>query len=311
MLGRTLTKLKDKFDFMVMLFGLGGTGKSLLMNLLCYAFGPAQVGIFGSTFQDRFGLSEFATKQIVASDDMPRNIAKTLPKSDFLSMQSRGRIACPVKGKASIEVDSWLIPTVINTNDMPNYSDTSGEIIRRIMIIHFDNAIPDDEKDMGLEDSIKETEFCAFIDRCRTTYLRYCKEYAGRNVYTFCPQHFLDSRDILRINSNESYQFAKAHIRYVEPQDGQSSAMIPKAELKRLFNGYIKEKYNLSRPGKQTLDLDLLVRADCRFKHKAVNICKSCRKKHVKDCCVDYSRTNRSKAEFILNAAYTHHSADE
>ncbi|KAG7375495.1 hypothetical protein PHYPSEUDO_001018 [Phytophthora pseudosyringae] len=226
-------------------------------------------------------------------------------------MQSRGRISCPVKGKSSIEVDSWLIPTIINSNDMPNYSDTSGEIIRRIMIIHFDNAIPDDEKDVSLEDKIKETEFCAFIHRCRSTYLRYCKEYAGRNAYTFCPQHFLDSRDMLRGNSNQSYQFAKSHIKYVAPEEGKPSVMISKSELKKMFNAYIKEKYNLSRAGKQTLDLDSLVSADHRMVHTAVNICKSCRGKHAKDCCADYSRTNRSKSEFVVNAVYVYKSQDE
>jgi hypothetical protein len=115
MLGRALTTLNDKFDFMVMLVGVGGAGKSLLMSLLCYAFGGDQIGTLSSTFQDRFGLSEFADKQLVASDDMPRNIAKTLPKSDFLAMQSRGHISCPVKGKTSIEINSWDIPTVINS----------------------------------------------------------------------------------------------------------------------------------------------------------------------------------------------------
>ncbi|EGZ11011.1 hypothetical protein PHYSODRAFT_520730 [Phytophthora sojae] len=198
MLGRALTKINDKFDFMVMLVGVGGFGKSLLLNLISYAFGPDQVGTLGNSFQDKFGLSELADRQIVLSEDMPRNIAKTLPKSDFLSMQSRGRISCPVKGKTSIEVDSWDIPTLINSNDLPNYSDTSGEIVRRILIPHFTNVIPDEEKDNQLEKKIKASEFATFIHKCRSTYLRFCKEHAGQNVYTFAPQHFIDSRDMLR-----------------------------------------------------------------------------------------------------------------
>jgi hypothetical protein len=298
-------KLNDKFDFMVMLVGVGGAGKSLLMNLLCYAFGPAQIGIFSSSFQDRFGLSEFAEKQIVASDDMPRNIAKTLPKSDFLSMQSRGRISCPVKGKTSIEVDSWDVPTVVNSNDLPNYSDTSGEIVRRIMIMHFTNAIPDAEKDMDLEGKIKATEFCTFIHRCRSTYLEYCKTYAGQNVYTFCPQHFIESRDMLRGSVNESYQFGSSHIRYVEPVEGREPSRILKSELTCMFRAYVKDKYNMSKPPKQSMDIQSLIAFDSRIKHVNENVCKSCKNKHIKGCCSEYSRTNRSKMEYIINAEYS------
>ncbi|ETL78053.1 hypothetical protein L917_21076, partial [Phytophthora nicotianae] len=243
----------------------GGAGKSLLVNLLTEAYGSAQVGILGSSFQDRFGLCEFANKQIVTSDDMPRNIAKTLPKSDFLSMQTRGRISCPVKGKNSIEVESWDIPTIINSNDLPNYSDTSGEIICRILIAHFANSIPDDEKDMLLEDKIMKTEFATFIHRCRSTYLQYCRKYAGQNIYTFCPNHFLESRDMLRGSINESYQFAKAHIKYSEPVEGQEPKIILKSDLTRMFRAYIKEKYSLIKSPKQAMDIQSLINADDRI----------------------------------------------
>jgi phage/plasmid-associated DNA primase len=299
MFGRALTKIKDKFDFMVMLVGIGGAGKSLLMNLHCYSFGVGQVGIFGNTFQDKFGLSEFANKQIVTSDDMPRNIAKTLPKSDFLSMQSRGRISCPVKGGTSIEVDSWDLPTIINSNDLPNYSDTSGEIIRRIMVTQFNNAVPDEEKDMDLEEKIKASEYCTFLHRCRKTYLDYCARYKGQNIYTFCPQHFLDSRDMLRSAINESYQFSILHVKYCEGET------IAKPDITKWFRAYIKEKYNLSKSPKQALDIQSVVNADPRMKFVREQVCKSCRNKHAKGCCSAYSRTNRTLTEYITNADYS------
>ncbi|ETP00230.1 hypothetical protein F441_22349 [Phytophthora nicotianae CJ01A1] len=231
MLGRALTKIRDKFDFMVMLVGVGGAGKSLLVNLLSEAYGSAQVGILGSSFQDRFGLCEFANKQIVTSDDMPRNIAKTEIRFSF-------------------DADP---------------SDTSGEIIRRILIAHFANSIPDDEKDMLLEDKIMDTEFATFIHRCRSTYLQYCRKYAGQNIYTFCPNHFLESRDMLRGSINESYQFAKAHIKYSEPVEGQEPKIILKSDLTRMFRAYIKEKYSLIKSPKQAMDIQSLINADDRI----------------------------------------------
>jgi phage/plasmid-associated DNA primase len=112
MIGRLMTRLNDKFDFMVLLYGQGGSGKSLLMNLLKYTFGAGQTGILSNSFQEKFGLSEFTDKQLLCCDDLPNNLAKTVPKSDFLSMITRGSLSCPVKGKGSIEVHDWDIPSI-------------------------------------------------------------------------------------------------------------------------------------------------------------------------------------------------------
>ncbi|GMF46358.1 unnamed protein product [Phytophthora lilii] len=93
LIGRWLTVLDDKFDFMLMIHGEGGSGKSVLANLVKFAFGQDQIGLLSNSMQEKFGLSEFATKQIACCDDMPHNIAKTLPRSDFLSMMTRGSIS--------------------------------------------------------------------------------------------------------------------------------------------------------------------------------------------------------------------------
>ncbi|OQS03720.1 hypothetical protein THRCLA_21088 [Thraustotheca clavata] len=122
-LRRCLTRLDDKFDFMMMIKGQGGSVKSLLANLIKYSFRDNQVWRLSALFHGIFGLSEFANKQIVYCDDMPHNIAKTLPRSFFLT------ISCPVKGKTSIDVADWNLPTIINSNHMPNYKDESGEIV--------------------------------------------------------------------------------------------------------------------------------------------------------------------------------------
>ncbi|CEG40109.1 hypothetical protein PHYSODRAFT_306840 [Plasmopara halstedii] len=51
MIGRLMTRLNDKFDFMVLLYGEGGSGKSLLMNLLKYSFASDQVIILSNSHQ--------------------------------------------------------------------------------------------------------------------------------------------------------------------------------------------------------------------------------------------------------------------
>lgn len=61
----------------------------------------------------------------------------------------------------------------------------------------------------------------------------------------------------------------------------------------------------MSKSPKQAMDVHSVVSADPRIKFVAENICKSCRKKHTANCCSEYSRGNRSKAEYIINARYS------
>jgi phage/plasmid-associated DNA primase len=298
MIGRLMTKLNDKFDFMVLLFGEGGSGKSLLMNLVKHTFGGGQIGIFGNSHQEKFGLHEYACKQILCCDDMPSNIAKTLPKSDFLSMGTRGQVSCPVKGKGSIEVPDWNIPTIMNSNKLPNYSDESGEVVRRFMIINFEKIIAKEDCNTELEDQLKEREFGVFLHRCRSKYLEFCKKYKGKNVDTFCPPLFVENRNLLRGATNNTYQFITEKYEYTE---GNVMTM---PELNRAFKQYVMARFDMKKTPKENINLNNILLADKRYVHLKKQYCKHCSKEHKKGCCDKYNRVERSTKETITNIGF-------
>jgi hypothetical protein len=266
-----------------------------LANLVKYAFGEGQVGFLSSSFQDRFGLSEFANKQIVCCDDMPRNIAKTLPVGDYLSMMS-GAISCPVKGKNSIEVADWNIPTLINSNHMPNYKDEAGEIVRRMMIIEFSQQVPDEDVDVELEQKIKNTEFASFLHRCRSTYLQYREKYRGMKVSAFAPQSFIDQSNEFREIANNSYGFAMAKVSYEE------GSVVSSKDMRNAMLHWIKEKYSLDKLPKERLNPQEIVRVDKRIRYHEVKVCKHCAEHHKKGCCEKYSRSGRTTERYFENA---------
>ncbi|GMF66403.1 unnamed protein product [Phytophthora lilii] len=53
LIGRWLTVLDDKFDFMLMIHGQGGSGKSRLANLVKFAFGQDQIGLLSNSMQEK------------------------------------------------------------------------------------------------------------------------------------------------------------------------------------------------------------------------------------------------------------------
>ncbi|GMF60615.1 unnamed protein product [Phytophthora fragariaefolia] len=304
MIGRLMTKLNDKFDFMVFLFGEGGSGKSLLMNLVKYSFAHDQVGILSNSHQEQFGLSEYAKKQILCCDDM-NNLAKTLPKADFLSMGTRGSVQCPVKGKGSIPVHDWDIPTIINSNKLPNYKDESGEVVRRFMVANFEKIIPEESRNTNLENEIKTQEFGVFLHRCRSTYLRFCSKYKNKGVETFCPVSFIENRNLLRMATNNTYQFISEKCKY------QEGASISVPLLNKAMKAYIKEKYEMKQTPKDSINISNIVLVDNRYVENKLNICKSCRKEHKKGCCDEYDRLNRSKSHVIQNITFSYGIPDD
>lgn len=301
LLGRTMSRLSDHFDFMLLLYGQGGSGKSLLAKLVSLCFAPSQIGILSSSFQGQFGLAEFATREIVISDDMPSNLAKTLDKGDFLKMMTRGAISCPIKQKQScIEVHDWNIPTIINSNSLPNYKDESGEIVRRVMVMNFENVIPEAERNTNLESDIIKNEISTFIHKCRSTYLDYKTKYHGKGVETFCPQVFLDNRRLLRLAANNTCAFINERFEYSENEKDTMS--LP--ELNKLFKLWMVDRYNLQKKPKESINPQSIESIDSRIKYRKIKLCKYCYHEHKKNCCSKYSRDDRTSQERVYNIKF-------
>jgi len=300
MLGRTLTKLTDRFDFMLMISGQAGSGKSLLLNLVKHSFSKSEIGILSNSLEKQFGLQQFVKKQIVVCGDMPRDIAKTLSQSDFLEMMACGPLSCPVKGGSPIEVEHWTIPTIINSNDMPNYKDTSGQIIRRIQILDFPNVVPESVQDTDLQSKILKSEFPSFIHRCRKTYLDYCIRYKGKAIAKWAPQTFKDNSEALRGEVNDSFKYAIHNLQY------EQGSRVFMTEMRSHFKTFIKEHYHVSHTNSKLNPPDI-VRLDSRISYTKQQICRTC--KHLsKECkqseCQQYSIKNRILKEIFFEVSF-------
>ena len=287
-------KITDRFDFIPFLQGASNAGKSIDLNLIRHSFSPRQIGVFGGTQEQVFGLSNWTNKQLVTCDDMPRDIHKKLQDSDFKSIASRGSVTCPVKGKDPIIVDSWDIPMIINSNDLPNYKDHSGEIVRRVGIIKYDITLPEDEKDNMFERDILKFEYGQWLDEACHVYNKYSKEYERNSINDFMPQKFRDANEELREYVNRSFEFAKSKLVYCD------NNRIYKSEMTRAFREHVMKRFELTNT-MEKLNPNDIKRADTRFDFIREQICKHCRKHHIRGCCNQYSRTDRTLSEYFIN----------
>jgi hypothetical protein len=94
LLGRTLTRLNDNFDFMLMINGVSNTGKSTIAKIALHSMYKSDIGILSKSLESKFGICDFANKQIVYCDDMPYNLPKVLDRGDFLAMMWFDQLSC-------------------------------------------------------------------------------------------------------------------------------------------------------------------------------------------------------------------------
>lgn len=292
--GRAMSRIRDKFDFMVLLKGMAGSGKSLLLNLIRSTYDSSQVGILSASFERQFGLSNFTNTEIVICDDIPKDLAGKLDRGDYLSMCTCGPISAPVKNNRTVtKIDRFDQPLVWCGNALPNYTDFSGEIVRRAMVIDFSKIVDADTADNNLFDKIIKHEFGSVINKCRTTYLDYMREYGSSPIETFIPKTFMESRSDTREELNVSYEFAKNKMVYCEGN------ILYKSEMVHAFKDHLADRFG--RRSMSKINEADVCRADPRYKYVVANHCKHCNGRHLVNCCDQYSRDSRIIRRYFLN----------
>lgn len=137
-----------KYHKFLVLKGLPGSGKSVLLNLMKEMHDPARVS---SVQAEHFGDEKYSahmvgkplnvTSEIAAMSNVADGFLKTVTAGDSTTVR-------PLYANPS----STVLPTrfIIACNEMFRIRDTSGAVERRMMIIPCDNAIPEQRQDVNL-----------------------------------------------------------------------------------------------------------------------------------------------------------------
>jgi len=283
---------------MPLFYGQARSGKSLMLELIKYSFTGNQISNLSSTFQDKFGLAEVSKSQIFLCDDCPPNLSSTLPKSTFQTLISNGAVSCPIKGvQKTIEIDNWNIPLLFCSNYLPNYSEDSGEITNRIMLINYENVISENERDISLFKKIIESEYTSVIYKCVNTFIRIRDSNLDKSIWSFCPQYFIENKELIRNQSNQLYNYLVENTFY------SKDSIISTDDLKNKYNIWLKEKFN-NHSSNVKLSYNTILQVNKNFEIKNIKMCKFCKNKHTAGCCVNYNRTARTSKYYVLNIEY-------
>lgn len=146
MLGRWFFELGrwDNLHIVPWFLGVGGTGKTTVVDILerCYPLG--RVGKIGDNIESTFGLAPVIEMKYfsIIANEIGRDFG--MRKEDFLRLVSGESITAPSKGRDPIVVERWKIPIAYTGNEMPaRWVDSQGQISRRILVFKFWNKALD------------------------------------------------------------------------------------------------------------------------------------------------------------------------
>ena len=295
MVGRLFFEVGKRDDWQVMpyMIGVGGTGKSVLLNTITSCFAEDAVGNLSSKREEVFGSANIFDKEVVVGCDMPAEMSSCIPQVSFQSMTSGDRLEIPRKKEKALFI-KWTTPIIIASNYTPDYKDTGDNIGRRIVSFRFDVAVPKAERDYGLKAKIMETgEIANFIHRALVEYDALRKRIRG-DFWTAVPPIMIDWQSRLAVATNKLHEFLsmdnedrRYNIEHIE------GATTPLNKFKMAYKNVMNCTFEK--------DAGVFQRFGFLCPDIRMHVCKSCSNVSGKGCCAEYSATNRTQRMVIVN----------
>jgi phage/plasmid-associated DNA primase len=293
---------------MPFLYGIAGTGKSLVIDILMMMFAASQVGNLSTNQEQTFGLEGLYDKNVVFCREAPKEMSKMLSQVLLQAMISGEDVSVPCKGIKAKSV-KWTPQLMMAGNFAPDYIDESGQIGRRMVFFLFEKYVSNPDPMLKVR---IVAELPSLIWRLSSKYLAAAKEHASRSFWDWCPAEVLKAQDKIKSGMSHLGSFLALHkdhedanigpehnrqLVYTERSDHLSTTI---QALNDAFMGYMREKH---RNVKITEKINKGTMERRRFEVRDdTNYCKHCNMNSSRGpCCDKYNRAhNRSKAQVVV-----------
>lgn len=234
LVGRLLYKIGELDDWQIIPFmkGLAGTGKGTITKVAQQFYDPQDVGVLNNDGEKIFGLSALYDKLLFVAPEIKGDIS--LPQASFQSMISGEDVSVSIKHQTAKTI-KWEIPGILAGNEVPNWTDNSGSIARRLIIFAFNKKVPKSKVDPRLWKKLKDN-IPNILRKCNLAYLDAINKYGSKNIWEVLPEYFRKRQNELSEQTNELKKFLKTPIIIYN-----KNYYISERELIQKFNEYLKE----------------------------------------------------------------------
>jgi adenylate kinase len=210
-IGRLLYALneKDKWQVIPFLKGVGGCGKSTLINDVCgQLYFHTDTGNLSNNIEKRFGLSALVDKLVYLAAEIKNDFQ--LEQAEFQQMVSGDEVTINIKHQTARSV-AWRIPGMLAGNELPGWVDNSSSIARRVVIFYFPHHVANEKGDSDLGTKLR-AELGNIIQKCNRAYLQAVHQVGTDNVWMHLPKYFKDQQQVLRMETNSMEHYLASNL---------------------------------------------------------------------------------------------------
>jgi NOL1/NOP2/fmu family ribosome biogenesis protein len=178
----------DGWQIIPFLKGIAGTGKSTLIKLAKKFYECEDVSVLSNNIEKKFGLQSIYKGFMFVSPEIKGDLQ--LEQAEFQSMVSGEDVSVARKNETATTVQ-WKTPGFLGGNEVPNWKDNSGSILRRLATVNFGKQIAPEDADPHLEAKL-EVELPIVLCKCLRAYLDYSNKYSDKDIWNVLPKYFKD-----------------------------------------------------------------------------------------------------------------------
>jgi hypothetical protein len=165
--------------------GIARSGKSTLITKVFKKFYEGEdVGTLSNNIEKKFGLSAIKDSFMFIAPEVKGDLA--LEQAEFQSIVSGEDVSVAVKNKTAQSFE-WKVPGVLGGNEVPNWKDNSGSVLRRILPWNFSKQVQ--EADPQLDKKL-DKELPVILLKCIKAYLDYSSKYNDKDIWNVVPAYF-------------------------------------------------------------------------------------------------------------------------
>lgn len=218
-IGRAFFSRDDLEDWQFALYfkGLAGTGKSTIIEHFLKEIYPQDCRVeISNDISAQFGIGgELNNKDdifLTTFGELDHTCQLSL--TNVLQMISGEELAADVKHKELAVTKRWPSHCFFAGNSFPlNWTDKLGAITRRFLLLPFLYKVQRKDLRSDLKDLIR-AELPALLQKCTRAYLECVNKNRSKNIWTFCPKIFHETKAQLQQQTNVLQSFM-TDIKYV------------------------------------------------------------------------------------------------
>ena len=200
----------DGWQVIPFLKGIARSGKSTLITKVFKKFYENDdVRALSNNIEKKFGLSSIYDGFMFIAPEVKGDLC--LEQAEFQSIVSGEDISVAIKNHNAKTIE-WKTPGILGGNEVPNWRDNSGSVLRRLIPWNFSKQVKD--ADCKLDEKL-DAELPIILYKCVRAYLEYAQMYSGQDIWNVVPAYFKQVQTQVAMVTNTLHNFlASEKVRY-------------------------------------------------------------------------------------------------